>query len=148
LTKTGAPGIVGAMPWHVRFADWLCDRPLFAKLWLIELLRRPPTETPVDRAIREEGDRLRQEFPTIDFDHPGASARRPAELWVQRLISDLDIYRAANLMIRQHGDDAELRAAQRTDLMLERGDRDGQLVWQRIMRAIGELNAAPSGPLH
>jgi hypothetical protein len=64
------------------------------------------------------------------------------------LISDIDVYRAANLMIRQHGDDAELRAAQRVDLMLERGDRDGQLVWQRIMRAIVELNAPPTGPLH
>jgi hypothetical protein len=35
--------------------------------------------------------------------------------------------------------------AQRADLMLERGDRDGQLVWMRIRRAVAELQAAPSG---
>jgi hypothetical protein len=33
------------------------------------------------------------------------------------MISDLDIWRAANLLIRQHGDEAELAAAQRADLM-------------------------------
>lgn len=33
------------------------------------------------------------------------------------MISDLDIWRAANLLIRQHGGDAELTAAQRADLM-------------------------------
>ena len=49
-------------------------------------------------------------------------------------ISDLDIYRAANLLIRQHGADAELVAAQRVDLMLDRGDLDGRLVWVRIRR--------------
>ncbi len=31
----------------------------------------PLPETPVDRAIREEGERLRKAFPTIDFDNPG-----------------------------------------------------------------------------
>jgi len=36
------------------------------------------------------------------------------------MIFDLDIWRAANLLIRQHGDDAELAAARRADLMLER----------------------------
>ncbi|HJU20470.1 MAG TPA: hypothetical protein VJ770_28795 [Stellaceae bacterium] len=63
-------------------------------------------------------------------------------------ISDLDIWRAANLLIRQHGADAELVAAQRADLMLDRGDRDGQLVWMRIRRAIVALQAPPSGPRH
>jgi hypothetical protein len=33
------------------------------------------------------------------------------------MIFDLDIWRAANLLIRQHGDDAELAAARRADLM-------------------------------
>jgi hypothetical protein len=42
-------------------------------------------------------------------------------------ISNLDIWRAADLLIRQHGDDAEIVAAQRADLMLDRGDRDVQL---------------------
>ena len=64
------------------------------------------------------------------------------------MISDLDIWRAANLLIRQHGEDAELEAAKRADLMLERGDLDGQSLWRRIRRAIVELQAPPVGPLH
>ena len=58
---------------------------------------------------------------------------------------DIDIWRAANLLMKQHGENAEIVAAQRADLMLERGDRDGRLVWLRIRRAIAELQAAPSG---
>jgi hypothetical protein len=64
---------------------------------------------------------------------------------IPRMISDLDVYLAANLLIRQHGVDAENVAAQRADLMLDRGDRDEQLVWMRIMRAIVELQAPATG---
>jgi len=64
------------------------------------------------------------------------------------MISDLDIWRAANLLIRQHGADAELAAARRADLMLNRGDLEGQTVWKRIRRAIVELQAPPTGPAH
>jgi hypothetical protein len=64
------------------------------------------------------------------------------------MIPELDIWRAANLLIRRHGADAEIGAARRADLMLERGNREGQLVWMRIRRAIVELQAAPSGPVH
>jgi hypothetical protein len=36
------------------------------------------------------------------------------------VISELDIWRAATLLIRQHGDDAEIVAAQRADELLDR----------------------------
>jgi hypothetical protein len=52
------------------------------------------------------------------------------------------------MLIRQHGDDAELTAARRADLMLERGDLEGQTVWKRITRVIVELQAPPTGPAH
>jgi hypothetical protein len=65
-----------------------------------------------------------------------------------RGISDLDIWRAANLLIREHGESAEIVAAQRADLMLERGDCDGQLVLLRIRRAVAVLHVAPIGPAH
>jgi hypothetical protein len=65
-----------------------------------------------------------------------------------RGISDLDVWRAAHLLIGQYGADAEIEAARRADLMLGRGDHDGQLVWRRIMRAIAALQAPPSGPRH
>ena len=45
------------------------------------------------------------------------------------MVSDLDIWRSANLLIRQHGDQAELEAAQRADAMLDNGDMDGRRVW-------------------
>ena len=41
------------------------------------------------------------------------------------MISDLDIWRAAHLLIRWHGADAELEAARLQDLMLDRGDERG-----------------------
>lgn len=52
------------------------------------------------------------------------------------MISDLDIWRAANLPIRKHGADAELEAARLYDLMLDRGDDEGRRVWQRVRQAI------------
>ncbi len=41
------------------------------------------------------------------------------------MVSDLDIYRSANVLIRQHGEDAPIEAAMRADAMLESGDLDG-----------------------
>lgn len=43
------------------------------------------------------------------------------------MIPDRDIWRAANLLIREHGDRAEFVAAGRADEMLERGDIEGKL---------------------
>jgi hypothetical protein len=61
------------------------------------------------------------------------------------MIPDRDIWQAANLLIRDHGADAEIVAARRADEMLDRGDYDGQTVWLRIRRALVELQAAPVG---
>ena len=61
------------------------------------------------------------------------------------MIPERDIWRAANLLIREHKADAEILASRRADEMFERGDRDGQLVWLRIRRAITELQAMPIG---
>ena len=58
------------------------------------------------------------------------------------MLSDLDIYRSANLLVQQHGPDALVEAAMRADAMLEKGDLDGLAVWQRILRAVGELRRA------
>ncbi len=53
--------------------------------------------------------------------------------------ADLDIYRSANLLVKQHGEDAPIHAAMRADAMLEAGDLDGYAVWKRILRAVEEL---------
>ncbi len=55
------------------------------------------------------------------------------------MILDLDIYRSANLLVKQHGEDAPIEAAMRADAMLEAGDLDGYAVWRRVLRAVGEL---------
>ena len=43
---------------------------------------------------------------------------------------DLDIYRSANLLVKQHVEDAPIHAAMRADAMLEVGDLDGYGVLQ------------------
>lgn len=59
-----------------------------------------------------------------------------------KLISDLDILRCANLLIRQYGDAADFYACSRADELFELGDRDGQRVWYRILAAIDALQTA------
>ena len=57
------------------------------------------------------------------------------------MTSEIDIYRAANELIRQHGDEAPIHAAIRADELLEAGDMDGKAVWLRILNAVDELLA-------
>ena len=54
-------------------------------------------------------------------------------------VSDLDIYRAANLLVKRHGTEATIHAAMNADAMLDRGDIDGERVWLRIMKAVEEM---------
>ena len=67
------------------------------------------------------------------------------------MISDLDIFRTASLLVKQHGTEATIHAAIHADAMLDKGDLDGQRVWLRILRAVKDLlHARPSGgePMH
>ncbi len=47
------------------------------------------------------------------------------------MTSDLDIYRAANELIKQHGEAADIEAAMRADQYLAAGDVEGEAVWLR-----------------
>ncbi len=61
----------------------------------------------------------------------------------------IDIYRAAKLYIDQHGDQAALQAAMRSDELLDTGDLDGAATWRKIIKAIGVVQAAePDGTTH
>ena len=62
------------------------------------------------------------------------------------MIPDLDIYRSANLLVKQHGADAPIHAAMRADAMLEAGDLDGVATWRRILRAVEELQGTEPKP--
>jgi hypothetical protein len=55
------------------------------------------------------------------------------------MIDDPDIYRAAKMLIDQHGEAAGDFAARRADGLMEEGDADGAIVWRRILEAIVEL---------
>ncbi len=55
------------------------------------------------------------------------------------MIPDLDIYRSANLLVKQHGQHAPIHAAMRASAMLEKGDLDGYVAWKRIIKAVEEL---------
>ncbi len=57
------------------------------------------------------------------------------------MTSDLDIYRTASVLIREHGAAAALEAAQSADAMLEKGSLDGQRVWKRVLAALKEIQS-------
>ncbi len=62
------------------------------------------------------------------------------------MIPDLDIYRSANALVKQHGQDAPIHAAMRADELLDKGDLDGYAVWKRILRAVEELQGTAPKP--
>lgn len=64
----------------------------------------------------------------------------------KRAIADIDIYRSANLLIVQYGEDASVEAAMRADAMLDKGDLDGQRIWMAVVRAIHEFQRTELAP--
>ena len=61
------------------------------------------------------------------------------------MTSDIDIYRSANELIKQHGDAADIEAAMRADERLAAGDMEGEAVWLRIVKAVAELRQREPG---
>ena len=74
----------------------------------------------------------------IDFEAP-ADAPDSTLRYARPMISHLDIFRSAAVLIREHGGNASLEAAQRTDAMLEKGDVESAAVWRRIVKAVEEI---------
>ena len=62
-------------------------------------------------------------------------------------MDEIDIWRSAHLLIKQHGEGAELAAAGRVDDMIARGNPAGETAWKRILAAIKDLHrvAAKTG---
>ena len=54
-------------------------------------------------------------------------------------VSDIDILRAANVLLKRHGRDATIVAAMKVDECLAAGDLEGRLIWKRIVEAMLEL---------
>ncbi len=63
----------------------------------------------------------------------------------QRMLTNLDIFRSANILMKQHGQDAPIEAAMRADELLEAGGLGGCAVWKRIVRAVEELQRVEYG---
>ncbi len=61
------------------------------------------------------------------------------------MTSDLDIYRAASLLIKQHGGNAPIHAARWATDMLDKCGMEGYAVWKMIRRAVEELEGMVSG---
>ena len=61
------------------------------------------------------------------------------------MIPELDIWRAAQAMVKRCGDSAATEAAVRADEFLDRGDIDGNRLWTQIKQAIEELQRERPG---
>lgn len=56
------------------------------------------------------------------------------------MTGELDIYRTANILVKEYGaEQAPLMAARRADALLGIGDIDGQQIWKAVLRAVKEL---------
>jgi hypothetical protein len=65
------------------------------------------------------------------------------------VIAEIDIWRAALLMLKRFGDNAPKESATRVGNLETEGDRDGAATWRRIADAVEQLaNTTPTGPVH
>jgi hypothetical protein len=65
------------------------------------------------------------------------------------VIPEIDIWRAANLMLKRYGDKALEESSTRADELVADSDRDGADTWRRITNAARQLAInTPPGPVH
>jgi hypothetical protein len=65
------------------------------------------------------------------------------------VIPDIDIWRAATLMLNRYGEKASAESAARADELATDGDHDGAAIRRRITDAVAQLaNTTPPGPVH
>ena len=65
------------------------------------------------------------------------------------MISEIDIWRAAVLMMKRFDDDAPIESGKRADELANAGDDTGAAIWRRIEDAAEKLaSTTPAGPVH
>jgi len=65
------------------------------------------------------------------------------------VIPEIDIWRAATLMLKRYGDKALEESRSRVEQLADDGDHDGADTWRRIAAAVVQLaNTTPPGPVH
>jgi hypothetical protein len=72
-----------------------------------------------------------------------------ASLQFTRVIPEIDIWRAANLMLKRYGEKAFDESSTRAHELAADGDDDGASTWRRITAAVVQLaNNIPPGPVN
>ena len=61
------------------------------------------------------------------------------------MLSELDLWRATQILVKRYGDGAATEAAMRADEFLDQGIIDGERLWMRIMQTIEELQRERPG---
>ena len=61
------------------------------------------------------------------------------------MITHLDIWRSASVLLTRYGDAASLHAANRADELSDKGDMDGRALWGRIHEAVVKLGRTAPG---
>jgi hypothetical protein len=65
------------------------------------------------------------------------------------VIPEIDIWRAATLMLKRYGEKALEQSSTRADELAAEGDHDGAVTWRRIADAVVQLaNNTTPGPPH
>jgi hypothetical protein len=65
------------------------------------------------------------------------------------VIPEIDIWRAATLMLKRYGEKALEQSTRRADELAGDGDHDGASTRRRITDAVVQLaNTTPPGPVH
>jgi hypothetical protein len=60
-------------------------------------------------------------------------------------MSELDIWRSANILLKRYGGEAVFIASKRADALLDQGDVEGCSAWVRITKAIADLERKAAG---
>lgn len=71
---------------------------------------------------------------------------KTAEAFTPNSSVDLDIWRAADLLVKQYGDDAQSAAALLANARRTKGDSTGERVWLRVLMAVRELKRSARQP--
>ena len=61
-------------------------------------------------------------------------------------MTEIEIWRSANILLKQFGGEAVFIATNRADALLDQGDMQGCSVWMRIAKAITDLERNTAGP--
>jgi len=64
------------------------------------------------------------------------------------VIRDIDIWRAATLMLKRYGENALTERAARADDLATEGDHDGAAIWRHITDALTQFANTTPGPVH